>query len=83
MPKFIIAERTRPVDVDRPYEIFLSQNEGSDSGEVEVRIRDHEGDEWFLLNIQEDGRVYLQGSVPKHLGFDLDRRGRLKLANDD
>ena len=57
-------------------EIFV-ENEG---GNTIVEISDEEDRIWYLLEIEEGtGRIFRHTDIPRHFGFDLDGKGRLKI----
>lgn len=81
MPKVILQNAVhalKEVETSPAKEIevyFVPRPDGS----IDVKAGD--GASWYLLNLSREG-VMMYGSVPGHLGFELDNRGRLNVTHE-
>jgi hypothetical protein len=42
---------------------------------IEIRVKEYNGSDWVLFILHDDGKFSSCGSLPKHLGLDIDLVG--------
>ena len=75
--RYLEKRKEKEQELPKPYVEKQRHGEGWD-----VKVKDKDGEDWFLVRITEEGKLKRQCAIPTKLGYLLDSQSRLRIEGE-